>query len=337
MSDVLTQTKRNVRIFGCGGGGTNIAYALEKLRGNKELGFAEADIAYVDASRSNMRSDIPAKSVYLVDGIDGSGKVRSENHAEISLRIKDILLQFQPADLNIIIATLAGGSGSVIAPLLGRELLQRGVPTIFIGIGDTSTRLDTENTLKSIESFEAIAKATDTPTVLQYLQNSEQLSRSAIDTQVRAMVSSLCSLFSGENRELDSQDLSNWLKFSNPKVTTYRAQLATLHLLDGNDDFKDLGNIISVASLLNEGETITLPTRPEYATWGYIPRGAAEAVIKGAPYHFVIADGIIHDVIADLRGILAEMAAAQEARNAKNRSRSILSNTSSIDDTGLVL
>ena len=334
MSDVLTQAKRTVRIIGTGGGGTNIAYALEKLRGSNEVGFALADIAYVDASKSNMRADIPAKSVYLIDGLDGSGKVRSENHGEINLRVKDILQQFRPADLTIVIGTLAGGTGSVISPLIGKELLMRGVPTIFIGIGDTSTRLDTENTLKSLQSFEAIARAVDAPVVMQYLQNSERLSRAEIDKQVRALVGSLCSLFSGENRELDSKDLFNFLYFSNPKVTTYRAQLATLHLLGGGDDFSGLGNIISVASLLNEGEAFTMPVRPEYATYGYIPRGAGEAVVKGAPYHFVVADGTIPDVVSELEEILKTMSEQQEARLSR---KSILSSASRPDETGLIL
>lgn len=334
MSDVLTQAKRTVRILGCGGGGTNISYALEKLRGSNELGFALADIAYVDASRSNMRSDIPAKSVYLIDGLDGSGKVRSENHGEINLRVKDILQQFRPADLTIVIGTLAGGTGSVIAPLLVKELLLRGLPTIMIGIGDTSTRLDTENTLKSLQSFEAIARAVDAPVAMQYLQNSDRLSRAAIDKEVRQVVGSLCSLFSGENRELDSKDLYNFLFFSNPKVTTYRAQLATLHLLGANDDFSGLGNIISVASLLNEGEAWSLPVRPEYATYGYIPKGASEAVIKGAPYHFVVADGTVPEVVTELEGILKSMSEQQEARLSR---KSILSSASRPDESGLIL
>lgn len=333
MSDVLTQTKRNVRIFGCGGGGTNIAYVLEKLRGSNEIGFATAEIAYIDASRSNMRHDIPAKSVYLIDGLDGSGKVRSENHSEINLRVKNILQTFPPADLNIIISTLAGGTGSVISPLIVKELLERQAPTIMIGIGDTSTRLDTENTLKSIQSFEAIAQRVETPVVMQYLENSERLTRAEIDKQVRFLVGSLCSLFSGENRELDSKDLFNFLNFSNPKVTTFRPQLATLHLLGSDDEFSGLGNVITVASLLNEGETFVLPVRPEYATYGYVPRGASEIVTKGAPYHFVVADGLVPEVVAELKKIIDTMNEQQAGRLSN---RSILGSARP-DDSGLVL
>jgi hypothetical protein len=334
MSDVLTQAKRNVLIIGCGGGGTNISYNLEKLRNSNELGFATAEIVYVDASRSNMRADIPAKAVYLIDGLDGSGKVRSENHSEIGLRVKDILQRFRPGDLVIVISTLAGGTGSVISPLLVKELLMRGIPTIVIGVGDTTTRLDTENTLKSIQSFEHIAKKADVPVVMQYLENSERNSRAEIDKQVKQMVGSLCSLFSGENRELDSKDLFNFLNFSNPKVTTYQAQLATLHLLGRDDDFNGLGNIISVASLLSEGEAFSLPVRPEYATYGYQPRGVNETVAKGAPYHFVIADGVVPEVVSELEKIIGTLNEQQEARLSR---RSILGSAARPDESGLIL
>jgi hypothetical protein len=151
---------------------------------------------------------------------------------------------------------------------------------------------------------------------------------------VRFLVGSLCSLFSGENRELDSKDLFNWLRFSNPKVTTYPAQLATLHLLNGEDDFSGLGNVISVASLLNDGTSFTLPVRPEYATYGYVPRAASEALIEGTPYHFVIADGQVPQVVADLEKILSTMNEQQEARLSR---RSILSSAAKPDDSGLIL
>lgn len=335
MSEVQNQTKRNVRIFGCGGGGTNIAYSLERMRSRSDRGFAAVDITYLDASKSNLRSNIPAKSIYLIDGLDGSGKVRSENHVEISDRIKEILQQFKPADLTIVISTFAGGTGSVIAPLLAKELLAREAPVIFIGVGDTTTRLDTVNTLRTIQSFESFAKDADAPVVLKYFRNSEELTRAAIDKQIGAVVESLCALFSGENRELDSRDLFNWLRFSNPKVTTFPSQLVTLHNLVGGDiDVSGLGNVISVASLLAEGQSFSLPTRPEYATWGYLPAGIEPNVLSAAPYHFVIADAMIPHEVEELKNVLVTLSDEQSARRSR---RNILDGAGHQDGTGLIL
>ena len=69
-----------VRLYGCGGAGVNIVsnYATR----GKEPGCAELIPSLIDTSASNLRSrEVPEESVYQVEGLDGSGKIRSENHA----------------------------------------------------------------------------------------------------------------------------------------------------------------------------------------------------------------------------------------------------------------
>jgi thioesterase domain-containing protein len=322
-------------VYGLGGGGTNIAYRLEGLAKTPDQpGFANLSVCYADTSRSNMRHDIPAEQVYLIDGVDGAGKIRAEHSNEINERAKDILQRFKPADLNILVATLAGGTGSVLLPVIARELASRGEPVIIVGIGDTSTTLDTKNTLNSIKSLENIAQKTDVPLAMFYLVNGPELSRDTIDKRVKSVVTMLTALYSGENRELDSRDLHNWIRFNHRNVTSFGAQLVTLHLVNSDEDVSDLGNIITVATLASEGQATAFATRPEYQAVGYLPAAMPDNVVKNAPHHFVTADGEIPHIVAELQDILNEAGERQAAR--LNR-KSVITRADAIDDSGLVL
>lgn len=325
-------TKGRVRIFSCGGAGVNIGQHFEQHRGASESAFAEIDVVYVDTSRSNLRTTINPDHCYMLDGMDGSGKVRSENHQEIDGRIRAILQKFKPVGLNIVLSSASGGSGSVIGPLLTSELLGSESPTIVIAIGSADSRLDAENTLKTIKSYESIARMRKAPVVMSYVQNSKTNSRSEADASVIAMVMALCVLFSRENRELDSRDLFNFLRFD--RVTTFPAQLAALTLVEGKAEIKDLGNVISVATLAKEGGVTTLKETPDYQCVGYFPETADESILQKAPMHFVTSDGIFPEVAIHLQKILRDLESVQSARVKR---QGFLSNTDSATESGLVL
>ena len=99
---------KQVRLYGAGGAGINI---VSHYTGRQsEPGCAEIMPALVDTSRSNLKNrEMPKDSTYLVEGLDGSGKIRAENHAEISKTIKQILVQIPPTDFNIVVFSASGG------------------------------------------------------------------------------------------------------------------------------------------------------------------------------------------------------------------------------------
>jgi len=324
--------KGRVTVFAAGGCGVNIGLMLEKHRGVKEPAFAEIDIVYVDTSHSNMRPNIDPAHCYLLDGLDGSGKVRSENHNVISDRVRAILQQFKPADLNVVLSSAGGGSGSVIGPLLVRELITSEIPTIVLAIGSADTRLDCENTLKTIKSYESIAKMSKAPVVMMYVQNSNTTSREEADVVMVNAIMSLCVLYSRENREIDSRDLFNWLRFD--RVTTYPVQLASLSIVLNQNDIKDVGNVISVATLVKDGMHTALPSMPEYQCSGFLPEVIEDSVANKAPLHFVVSDGIIGEVGKHLQKILTEL---QHAQDARIRVTGVLTPSDKPIETGLIL
>lgn len=83
---------KKLRVFGCGGAGINLV--THYFGKDAEAGMAEMAPALIDTSRSNlMGRKIDEDSTYLVEGLDGSGKIRSENYDSINKTIKQILVQ----------------------------------------------------------------------------------------------------------------------------------------------------------------------------------------------------------------------------------------------------
>lgn len=330
--------KGQIRIYACGGGGINVGSHFERYRQTNEPAFATVEPVYIDTSDSNIgrnRASIDKSNCYLIEGLDGSGKIRSENHETISDRTRDILQQFKPLDLNIVLSTAAGGSGSVIAPSLVSELLDRDQNVIVLMIGSTDTRIDAENTLKTLKSYEAISRLRSAPVVAAYIENSQSLKRTDADLYLQMIVFKMCVLFSRQNHELDSRDLFNWLRYE--RVTTFKSQLAALTVIEAREitgELDSIGNIISVATIASDDMDIRIPIKPEYQCVGYLGEHNTETVKNHCPIHFVVSDGIFQDVGVRINQVLKEMSEVQHARITK---RTLLDERDQPTGSGIVL
>jgi hypothetical protein len=98
-----------LNLYACGGAGVNIGMNFLKYMGKTAEGFAEIKPIFIDTSKSNTHSSISIENLYLLDGLDGSGKKRDSNYEAISECSKEILHQFKPADVNVIVHSASGG------------------------------------------------------------------------------------------------------------------------------------------------------------------------------------------------------------------------------------
>lgn len=312
--------KGRTRVYACGGAAINIIAKLGSLSINAEL-LSDFEVALIDTSRSNLQAHSKGAECYLLEGLDGSGKVRSENHGAISERIKEILQKHKAGDLNIVLSSGAGGSGSVIGPLLASELLARSIPVIVLMVGSTASTKEAENTLKTLMSYESIAKLRQAPVVMNYLQNSPELPRGEVDKQMLSTITYLGLLYSRRNRELDTKDLHNWLRYTAP-ITSFEPHLSSLSVLwhtEGDPqlkiDLSKLGNIISVATLVSENMSTDLPVTPEYQASGILPAGKDTAAqLAGKVLNYIIADGLVPQFVKGLNDFLAAQKQIIESR-----------------------
>lgn len=325
--------KNKVAIFSVGGCGINIGSKLAQAHLNEE-GFATPALYYVDTSDANLRrTSIEMDQVFLFEGVDGSGKVRAENHAVISKNILKILQQFQPTQFNIIISSASGGSGAIIANSLAVELRKRGEQVVMILVGTTGSHIEIDNTLKSLKSLDALAEKINKPVVVHYLQNPTDAPRQVVDDQAIQAIVSLLALFSGQHRELDTADLKNWLNH-----TRLDPQLVSLQFPTGSEQYSQAGEVITVATLATPEMNTTLEPVPAYQAVGYVPeawnaKSTQVKLIGDHPVHYTISSDLIEHIASNLD---QQLKASNARLSARVRRDSLHSGDEASDD-GIIL
>ena len=315
-----TSTKGNLTIYGLGGAGCNIASMFEQLRNSSEVGMADVKPVYVDTSDSNLKPGMDPKSFFrfedITDGeeIDGSGGVRATNAALIQQQIPRLLDQHRPGYATVVISSASGGSGSVISPMLVRELVDRGTKLlVVIAIGDDATNTRIKNTLNTIAGFEIICEETESTIPLAFFENTDKRPRVDVDSDVFDLVGKLSALFSRENAEMDTMDLVNFLSVE--KATSYPPHLVRLETFTGDLTEDVVGDgIATVASLQRDRENNPIKMRVEHLCTGFVPNAAGPMISQALPLHFTTRAYAFNDLAAKLRGHQEEIANRRKAR-----------------------
>lgn len=326
----MSTVKGKARIYACGGAGINIGKKLEQFRGTSEVGVTDLDITYIDTSRSNLDATVSGDYCYLLDGLDGSGKIRRDNYHAISENTRKILQSFKPLDVNIVISSGSGGSGSVIAPSLVTELLENDHNVIVIVIGSSDSRIDIDNTLKTLKSYDAISQKRERPVVAAYFQNSAETPRSKVDDSIVSVLFSLTTLFSRENKELDTRDLYNFLNYH--RVTSFKPKLVGLTVHIGDVPTDSISDVISVASVVVDETSLNFI--PEYRCVGYLSEQVSADIAKNMPMHFLTHN----DSFAAVAELLTEkLDSLDKIQKARIESKPVISSKDVIADDGMVL
>lgn len=349
MSQVQTTGQKapaRLRIYGCGGGGSNITHKFEGQRGQPQPGFATMFPCYIDTSRANLNElgGISEDDLYILKVInlagdeeesEGSGGVRAENFEDINKDLGNILEKFPPLEYNIIISTCAGGSGSVFAPLLASALLERDANFVVLGMGDTASFIRLENTEKTLKSYDTVAKMHEKPILMSYLENSLELPREKVNKIHELTVSSLALLFSGQNGELDSRDVANWQYFNRPGVTSWPARLVSLHILDSREEgWKDLGDICTVLTLTTREIGTKLPVFADYQKDGFLTTNIESITQAGEPMHFASAHG---PIVVTIKRLEERSKKVREQREKRKNERDVSTEADKPNKAGLVL
>lgn len=317
---------QNMRIYGVGGAGVNIASRYIDFPEQRD-NVARIVPALIDTSQSNLRHrDLGNTETYLIEGLDGSGKIRQDNHQAISKTIKEMLVEIPPDQFNVVVFSASGGSGSVIGPLLIKEMMSKGLPVMAIVVGSYESVVTADNTRKTLQSLESVAQMTSTPVVMSYHLNRPGTKRSQIDEQVYLAIACLAVLASGEVLEMDRQDIVNWLNFT--KVGG-QPQLATLHLSLGQEQLENHKAPVSVASIFSNPDQIRPSIYSDYHTDGY----ADLSHVDVDEIHYIISVDDLTKIYSEIKEISDEMG---ETRSARVQRDSIVDDNDRSSD-GLVL
>lgn len=241
-----------ISIYAAGGTGVNIAKLIKDL---------DTNVVYIDTSLSNLKS-VESSNVFLVEGMDGAGKNRSVAYANFKDISEDVLLKHKPSDqLNIVIGSLSGGSGSILAPLITKELLARGHSVIVIGIDSKHSVIEMNNTVKTLKTYKSISDNANKAVSLYYIENTN---RSDADRRAVHFIN-LLSLLTDKKvtEEFDNSDLKSFLYFDT--VTDNEPTLAILEVTSNDSTPAEKGTSVVGSILITKDKAASLSgATPEY-------------------------------------------------------------------------
>lgn len=313
LTRVMHERQQTLTVYCCGGAGINIGRQAVKLskRSRNNPRFAKLHTVYVDTGKGNVYDTDEQENFYIMEGTVGSGGLRGEHADDITANVKP-LLNRHPAqsDTVVIISSGGGGSGATWAASLARELQSQGKMVIAFLIGSTMTRHWAENTLKAVETYRRLVKRSGVPIALRYLENNELVNRKTNDDAVNADLSSLLALFSGNNLELDPQDLAHWINF--PKISDFEPSLVELTLFgEEGTRVADLP-VVSLATLTTPEKSQALQGADvdNQCVGFYDARDGADLF----PLHFALIQHGFTDLITHLDTVVAKTQDKNESR-----------------------
>ena len=326
--------KGKMVVYGCGGTGINVArHIANRSQEFNSDAFADREIFFLDTSASNL-GGLSSKdpNVYVYEDADGAGKNRRHVANIIMENVNPVLLKFKPAEINIVIASNSGGSGSVIAPSLISELLSRGENVIFFGVNSYEDRKALENVIASMKTYESIAKLREKPVVACLFENTPEMSENAVNKRISDNVIMLSALFSRNNEGLDTQDLRNWLNYD--KVTGFNPSFSQLVIQVGEVNKSPEHHLIASAVLSPSRDN----HKPygfmvDYQTVGYFDQKKTNDQLNNEPVNYLIYDGTIEATFKKQQKMLHDM---DEEAQARTKKRSILSSGDKAESNGLM-
>ena len=218
-----------IMLFGCGGCGTNL---VQKFCSQFEDINSKIDKCVVDTSTSNYNKELGLPLYQINLGSIGSGKYRPENYNVISAFIEDFVKSIKTKifDIGVLVFSTNGGSGSIIGPLLGKELLKLGKKIILVCLTNDISEIDITNTLNTLNTLHNIAKNHYIPLGLFY--NNDRIK---VDQTVLEFLNINLTLLLNTGLEIDFTDKMNWL---NPKkvINDINPGLHLMCVLTDKDD-----------------------------------------------------------------------------------------------------
>lgn len=281
MSEVNERPRGTLRLYGAGGTGINIVRNFEKTRGQMHPGMATIHPVYADTSRSNIPANLDDNYCFIITksaatgkDIDGGGKVRALNGDDVVAAVKPLLNDHPPMDMNVVVFSTTGGSGSVMGPSLMAELAARGQAVIGLVVGSVASAKEVKNAVASFKTLDNLARNTvKTPLVIHYQQNTPELTRDEVDQIMHTAVSSIAVLASRHNAEMDRQDIFHALRPDRALNTEPR--VLTLDIFRDNKSLEaeaEAGvNYVTLASLYESTGSTPANVAPAYSAVGYLP------------------------------------------------------------------
>lgn len=304
------QSTNTVTVYGCGGTGIEL---LTKVLKTDLSSFAQVRQAFVDGSRSNVSQErrIEEDKWYFLEGVDGAGKIRKSNYEVTDRSISDILFKLKPSDLNLVIFSASGGSGSVIGPKIVEALYAQGKAVILFVVGSTESYNTTDNTLKTLYSIDGIARKQNAFANVCFDSNENNTRNDLVDATMVNSIRAVLDLYSGLHHGIDTADVLTWAR---PVLGAgVSPQLGLLDIFSDRKAATEIVAPISVAELYGEDKTNEGTIGADYNTYGTRKDGGQHSL------YFMIFTHGLDKLVSELKDTLNEFEQRKIARDRQNR------------------
>ena len=266
---------------------------------------AGSTVTFIDTSEANLTEGFDAAKCYRIpvpatEGRPqrgGAGQDRRRTASIAMPHIAPILDRVGQADMYVLIFSSSGGTGSVVGPLLARELMRQDQTFVCVTLGEATTTKFLNNTIDTLKSLENISLNQQKPIVMSYFQNIPGVPQRNVDEEVQFVLQSLAALVCQHNEDLDESDIHNWLNYNN--ILPLPPQLSTLAISDDRRRASQISEPIATISLFCNRDDYDVVGTPHYSKAGY---PSEPLVSQFDQLHFVIntidVDGINKELAA---------------------------------------
>lgn len=223
-----------MNIIGAGGAGIAIVSQVSEKLSALGSGFSKIKVSYIDTSKNNIATvkggesrffKIETKS-HAKEEIVGSGGERKAHASDILIGVNEYLDQMGikeavTGEYYFVVFSASGGTGNMVGAFLIRSLLEMGIPVVAVIAGDSTCGLYAANTLDTIATLHNIVIKNSQTLSVMYINNEAYMGNGHANAIKEANLSifnslSAMSLFlSGDNLDIDAQDMRNFIDQNN--------------------------------------------------------------------------------------------------------------------------
>lgn len=319
----------HIQVYALGGTGAVFAAPLYKMLSNIATDPLQPKIkvAFIDAGTSSY-DGISPNDHYVIKKFDeqgrlvqtkGSGQLRSENYEAAVSSIGEIMYKFPPGDINIVVHSAGGGTGSAVAMPIVEHLLKEKQITLVVTPVSTNTLRLAQNCRDTLQSYINICDEVAFPLAIRTFFNSED-GFGKNEKEFLQTVYGLSGLFAQDLKHLDPADVRSFFDYTKllrtePQVLTFMGPNANGEINIGNGYavtalslFRDKKNWLPECTLRNTAKNIITPS---FHKTGHYDVEASSSDAKDA--HFVMVDGLLNDTMVKLSEAIDSIQKAQSA------------------------
>ena len=345
----MESKKSNIIVHAVGGAGINVAATIYE---NYMDILANIEFLAIDSTDKTVQDyDFLQDTFFRIEsekrrgrGIDGSGGERKspELLKQYAKAVKKYVDSFELNDpkvdeFNIVIFSGSGGTGSTVGPLLIQELVQTGHVVIPVMVGDNSSLLFCNNTLKTIETLENIAVRNRVALPFVYYNNTidgktNKSTESVVNEKVSTLMVLLGTLLSGTIRNIDNEDVRKFLQPTLFESIDVKPGIYELAIKRFELDVEDAILVRTLtADDVEDDVEINVPVLQ--AKTGYIIDKDIRELYEDLPINLYLRSESVYDIIDELNDTYDKLEESTKVRRRKLTS----SRNSSEDDTGLII